>query len=65
MNNEIQLKGPINENSFATEQLIFFLHGWGSDGNDLIQISHIWEKEIKNKEENKKRRKDWGKVERK
>ena len=48
MNNEIQLKGPINESSFATEQLIFFLHGWGSDGNDLIQISHVWEKEIKN-----------------
>ena len=46
MTKQTELSGPINEASNATEQLIFFLHGWGSDGNDLIQISHLWKKEI-------------------
>ena len=43
-----ELNGPINHSRSITEQLIFFIHGWGSDGNDLIQISHLWEKEINN-----------------
>ena len=43
-----ELNGPINHSRSVTEQLIFFIHGWGSDGNDLIQISHLWEKEINN-----------------
>jgi phospholipase/carboxylesterase len=46
MVNQIELQGPVNESNNETEQLIFFLHGWGSDGNDLIQISHHWKKEI-------------------
>ena len=46
MVSQIELQGPVNESNNQTEQLIFFLHGWGSDGNDLIQISHHWKKEI-------------------
>ena len=43
-----ELDGPIVETPSSSKQMIFFLHGWGSDGNDLIQIAHIWKKEIKN-----------------
>ena len=43
----MKLQGPVNESNNETKQLIFFLHGWGSDGNDLIQISHLWKKEIR------------------
>ena len=46
MNSQKELIGPVNKSKTETEQLIFFLHGWGSDGNDLIQISNLWEKEI-------------------
>ena len=46
MFSQIELQGPTNESNSETEQLVFFLHGWGSDGNDLIQISHHWKKEI-------------------
>ena len=46
MNIQKELIGPVNKSKTVTEQLIFFLHGWGSDGNDLIQISNLWEKEI-------------------
>ena len=46
MISQIELKGPVNESDNKTKQLIFFLHGWGSDGNDLIQISKLWKKEI-------------------
>ena len=46
MNSQKELLGPVNKSKTATEQLIFFLHGWGSDGNDLIQISNLWENEI-------------------
>ena len=48
MNNQTELSGPINQSVNKVENLIFFLHGWGSDGNDLIQISHLWKKEIHN-----------------
>ena len=44
MNNEIQLKWSNKSQLITTEKTIFFIHGWGSDGNDLIQISHLWEK---------------------
>ena len=46
MFSQTELQGPTNESNSETEQLVFFLHGWGSDGNDLIQISHHWKKEI-------------------
>ena len=38
MNNQTELLSdkPLDN---KVENLIFFLHGWGSDGNDLIQIS--------------------------
>ena len=48
MNNQTELSGPINHSDNKVENLIFFLHGWGSDGNDLIQISPLWKKEIHN-----------------
>lgn len=48
MNSQIELAGPINQSSNSTKRLVFFLHGWGSDGNDLIQISHHWKKELEN-----------------
>ena len=44
MNNQTELSGPINHSDNKVENLIFFLHGWGSDGNDLIQISPLWKK---------------------
>ena len=30
----------------STKFLVFFLHGWGSDGNDLIQIGEIWKSKL-------------------
>ena len=45
MNNQTELTGPINQSVNKVENLIFFIHGWGSDGNDLIQISHLWKNE--------------------
>ena len=30
-----------------TKYLVFFLHGWGSDGNDLIQLAQYWKKDLK------------------
>ena len=42
------LKGPINQSTDRTNQLVFFLHGWGSDGNDLIQISQYWKQNLNN-----------------
>ena len=48
MNTQTELNGEVVEATSLSKQLIFFLHGWGSDGNDLIQIAHIWKKEIEN-----------------
>ena len=48
MKNVTELKGPIRETNSSSENLIIFLHGWGSDGNDLIQIAHLWEKVMSN-----------------
>ena len=46
MSNLIKLTGPINKSNTVTKQLVFFLHGWGSNGNDLIQISNYWKSEL-------------------
>ncbi|MBF96050.1 MAG: hypothetical protein CFH34_00225 [Alphaproteobacteria bacterium MarineAlpha9_Bin4] len=48
MNMQEKLLGPVNQSKNLTKNLVFFLHGWGSDGNDLIQISHHWENELNN-----------------
>ncbi len=43
-----KLKGPIIDKGDATKFLVIFLHGWGSDGNDLIQIANSWERKLDN-----------------
>ena len=42
------LEGPIIDKGENTEYLICFLHGWGSDGNDLIQIGEMWTSKLPN-----------------
>ena len=42
------LEGPIIENDLNTKFLVCFLHGWGSDGNDLIQIGELWKSQLQN-----------------
>ena len=37
MTNTRKLTGPIIDKGSSTKFLVFFVHGWGSDGNDLIQ----------------------------
>lgn len=38
------LDGPrLAPQSGTTEQLVVFLHGFGADGNDLIDIGHVWQ----------------------
>jgi len=46
MNEKINLSGPINQSISKTNKLIFLLHGWGSDGNDLIQLSYHWKNKL-------------------
>ncbi len=41
-----KLIGPIIDRGSSTKFLVFFLHGWGSDGNDLIQIGEIWKSKL-------------------
>ncbi len=48
MTNTRKLKGPIIDKGSSTKFLVFFLHGWGSDGNDLIQIGEIWKSKLPN-----------------
>ena len=37
------LDGPrIPPRSGRPQQLVVFLHGYGADGNDLIDIGHMW-----------------------
>ena len=48
MTNVRKLEGPIIDKDSKTEFLVFFLHGWGSDGNDLIQIAEIWKSKLAN-----------------
>ena len=39
-----QIDGPrIEPKSGATKQLVVFLHGYGADGNDLIEIGRAWQ----------------------
>ena len=37
-----KLEGPIIESQKKTKMIVFLLHGWGSDGNDLIQLGYQW-----------------------
>ena len=46
MTNTRELTGPIIDKGSSTKFLVFFLHGWGSDGNDLIQIGEIWKSKL-------------------
>ena len=46
MTNTRKLIGPIIDKGSSTKFLVFFLHGWGSDGNDLIQIGEIWKSKL-------------------
>jgi phospholipase/carboxylesterase len=46
MTNTRKLTGPIIDKGNSTKFLVFFLHGWGSDGNDLIQIGEIWKSKL-------------------
>jgi phospholipase/carboxylesterase len=40
----VQLDGPRLEPKFGTaKQLVVFLHGYGADGNDLIDIGRAWQ----------------------
>ena len=43
-----ELKGPIIDKGADTKYLVVFLHGWGSDGNDLIQIANNWDRKLNN-----------------
>ena len=39
-----ELDGPrLNPRSSAARQLVVFLHGYGADGNDLIDIGRAWQ----------------------
>ena len=46
--NKQKYYSPLNEAEKITKKLVFFLHGWGSDGKDPIQISHHWKLELQN-----------------
>ncbi len=37
-----ELKGPEIKSLKKTKAIVFLLHGWGSDGDDLIQLSYQW-----------------------
>ena len=41
-----KLEGPIIKSAGTTKCIVIFLHGWGSDGNDLIQIANVWKNEL-------------------
>jgi len=39
-----ELDGPrLSPRSGAARQLVVFLHGYGADGNDLIEIGRVWQ----------------------
>ena len=42
------LNGPFINSLDNTKYMVIFLHGWGSDGNDLIQLANYWQKDLKN-----------------
>ena len=40
----VELDGPrLNPRSGTARQLVVFLHGYGADGNDLIEIGRAWQ----------------------
>src|SRR5262249_8013517 len=40
----VELDGPrIAARSGQTRQLVVFIHGYGADGNDLIELGRIWQ----------------------
>ena len=40
----VELDGPrLSPRSGAAQQLVVFLHGFGADGNDLIEIGRAWQ----------------------
>ncbi len=40
----VELVGPrLSPRSGAARQLVVFLHGYGADGNDLIEIGRAWQ----------------------
>ena len=40
----MQIDGPrLEPKSGAAKQLVVFLHGYGADGNDLIDIGRAWQ----------------------
>src|SRR5579872_3578164 len=40
-----ELDGPrLDPRSGAARQLVVFLHGYGADGNDLIEIGRAWQR---------------------
>lgn len=44
-----ELDGPrLAPRSGATQQLVVFLHGYGADGNDLIDIGRAWQQYLPN-----------------
>ena len=47
MNELLKLSGPVVKSSTKIKFLVIFLHGWGSDGNDLIQLADYWKKDLK------------------
>ena len=48
MTSERNLEGPIIDTEENTSFLVCFLHGWGSDGKDLIQIGQMWKDQLPN-----------------
>tara|TARA_B110000444_G_C18620412_1_gene491882 strand:+ start:135 stop:791 length:657 start_codon:yes stop_codon:yes gene_type:complete len=40
------LEGPTIKSIDKTKYLVIFLHGWGSDGQDLIQLANIWKNKL-------------------
>jgi phospholipase/carboxylesterase len=44
-----KLDGPrLSPKSGSTQQLVVFLHGYGADGNDLIDIGRAWQQMLPN-----------------
>jgi phospholipase/carboxylesterase len=41
----VELDGPrLSPRSGSARQLVVFLHGYGADGNDLIEIGRVWQR---------------------
>ena len=44
-----ELDGPrLSPKSGSAQQLVVFLHGYGADGNDLIDIGRAWQQMLPN-----------------